>query len=167
MSVMVQPDRVEVRIADKLQTAAPLLLRYSLVLVIGWIGVLKFAAYEAEGVQAYVSHSPLMSWLNHVLSVRAVSGLLGVVELTSALLIALRPFSARAGVVGAAMAVLMFLTTLSFLFSTPGVWEPSLGFPALSGKPGQFLIKDVVLLAAAVWLLAEALRSVTRERGRV
>jgi reactive chlorine resistance protein C len=40
----------------------------------------------------------------------------------------------------------MFLTTLSFLFSTPG-WEPSLGgFPALSGSVVQFLIKDVVLL---------------------
>lgn len=33
---------------------------------------------------------------------------------------------------GSAGAVMMFLTTLSFLFSTPG-WEPSLGgFPALS-----------------------------------
>ena len=51
----------------------------------------------------------------------------------------------------------MFLTTLSFLFSTPG-WEPSLGgFRALSVVPGQFLLKDVVLLGAAVWSLGEAL----------
>ncbi len=55
------------------------------------------------------------------------------------------------------MGVMMFLTTLSFLFSTPG-WEPSLGgFPALSVVPGQFLPKDVVLLGAAVWSLGEAL----------
>ena len=47
--------------------------------------------------------------------------------------------------------------TLSFLFSTPG-WEPRLGgFPALSGAVGQFLIKDVVLLAAALWSLGEAM----------
>jgi uncharacterized membrane protein YkgB len=60
---------------------------------------------------------------------------------------------------GSAVAVLMFLTTLSFLFSTPG-WEPSLGgFPALSGAVGQFLLKDVVLLGAAIWSLGEALTS--------
>jgi hypothetical protein len=41
--------------------------------------------------------------------------------------------------------------------STPG-WEPSLGgFPALSGGVGQFLLKDVVLLGAAVWSLGEGL----------
>jgi len=40
----------------------------------------------------------------------------------------------------------MFLTTLSFLFTTPG-WEPTLGFPGISAMPGQFLLKDVVLLA--------------------
>jgi uncharacterized membrane protein YkgB len=53
----------------------------------------------------------------------------------------------------------MFLTTLTFLFSTPG-WEASLGgFPALSVVPGQFIIKDIVLFAAAVWSLGEALPS--------
>ena len=50
-----------------------------------------------------------------------------------------------------------FLTTLSFLATTPGVWEPSAGgFPALSGKPGQFLIKDLALLGIALWSLGEA-----------
>jgi uncharacterized membrane protein YkgB len=50
----------------------------------------------------------------------------------------------------------MFLTTLSFLFSTPG-WEPSLGgVPALSGAVGQFLVKDFVLLGAALWCFGEA-----------
>ncbi len=165
-STQVHSERVDIQVADKLQAVAPVLLRYSLVLVIGWVGALKFTAYESEAVQAFVTTSPLMSWLNSVLSVRGVGALLGVVELTTALLIALRPLSAKAGAVGAAMAVVMFLTTLSFLLSTPGVWEPSLGFPALSGKPGQFLAKDVVLLATAVWLLAEALQCVIRERNR-
>jgi uncharacterized membrane protein YkgB len=50
-----------------------------------------------------------------------------------------------------------FAVTLSFLFSAPG-WEASLGgFPALSVVPGQFLLKDVVLLAASVSLLGRAL----------
>ena len=79
-----------------------------------------------------------------------------------AILIGLRPWSAKASVVGSAGAVLMFLTTLSFLLSTPG-WEPSLGgFPALSALPGQFLLKDVVLLGAALWSLGEAWASSVR-----
>ncbi len=54
------------------------------------------------------------------------------------------------------MAIVMFLTTISFLFSAPG-WEPSLGgFPALSASVGQFLVKDVVLLGAAIWTCGEA-----------
>ena len=77
-----------------------------------------------------------------------------------ALLIAERPFSPRACVLGSALAVVMFLTTLSFLVTTPGVWEPSLGgFPALAALPGQFLIKDVALLGISLWSLGEAWRA--------
>ena len=51
----------------------------------------------------------------------------------------------------------MFLTTLSFLVTTQGVWEPSLGgFPALSAIPGQFLIKDLALLGISLWSLGDA-----------
>ena len=90
-------------------------------------------------------------------TVRQFSNALGIVEVSIAILIGLRHWSAKASAIGSALAVLMFLTTLSFLFSTPG-WEPSLGgFPALSGAVGQFLIKDVVLLGAAMWSLGEAL----------
>jgi uncharacterized membrane protein YkgB len=132
-------------------------IRYGLVLVIGWIGLMKFTGYEANGIQPLVAHSPFMGWLYHFLTVRQFSDWLGAVEVGIAILIALRPWSARASATGSGIAVVMFLTTLSFLFSTPG-WEPSLGgFPALSGGIGQFLIKDVVLLGAAVWSLGEAL----------
>lgn len=131
--------------------------RYGLVLVVGWIGMMKFTAYEANGIQPLVAHSPLMGWMYHFLTVRQFSDGLGAVEIAIAILIALRPWLPKASAIGSALAVLMFLTTLSFLFSTPG-WEPSLGgFPALSGAVGQFLIKDVVLLGAAIWSLGEAL----------
>jgi len=74
-----------------------------------------------------------------------------------ALLIAARPFWPRASAVGSVLAVGMFLTTLSFLVTTPGVWEPSLGgFPALSAIPGQFLIKDLALLGISLWSLGDA-----------
>lgn len=99
---------------------------------------------EAKGIQPLVAHSPLMSWMYGFLTVQGFSNGLGIAEVLIAILIGLRRWSAKASALGSATAVLMFLTTLSFLLSTPG-WEPSLGgFPALSAMPGQFLLKDVI-----------------------
>jgi uncharacterized membrane protein YkgB len=113
---------------------------YGLALVIGWIGFMKFTGYEASGIQPLVARSPFLSWMHTIWTVRQFSDGLGVVEVVIAILIALRLWSRTAFAAGSALAVLMFLTTLSFLFSTPG-WEPSLGgFPALSAMPGQFLL---------------------------
>jgi uncharacterized membrane protein YkgB len=98
-----------------------------------------------------------MGWVYGPLSVRGFSAVLGVVEVAVALLIAARPLSPRVSAVGSALAAGMFLTTLSFLVTTPGVWEPSLGgFPALSAVPGQFLLKDLALLGISLWTLGEA-----------
>jgi len=131
-------------------------LRCSLALVLFWIGGMKFTAYEAAGIQPLVATSPLMSWLYRVLSVRAASDLIGVAELTIAVLILLRPLSARAALVGGIGAIAMFLTTLSFMLSLPGgVWAAGLGFPML-GEAGGFLIKDAVLLGASIAITAEA-----------
>src|SRR5262249_18616904 len=100
------------------------------------------------------------------MSVQGFSAMLGVVEVIIALLIAARPFSPRVSALGSALAVGMFLTTLSFLVTTPGVWEPSLGgFPALSHRPGEFLIKDLALLGISLWTLGEAWQ-VSEQRGR-
>uniref|UniRef100_UPI001178A066 YkgB family protein n=1 Tax=Candidatus Entotheonella palauensis TaxID=93172 RepID=UPI001178A066 len=124
----------------------------------------EVTAYEANGIQPLVANSPLMSWVYHVFSIQAFSNLLGIVLITIAVMIALRPVSAAIAAIGSGAAVVMFLTTLSFLFSTPG-WEPSLGgFPALSVVPGQFLLKDVVLLGAALWSLGEARQHVAQMR---
>src|SRR5882724_4211963 len=132
------------------------LIRYGLVLVLGWIGAMKFTAYEAAGIQGLVASSPLMSWMYKVFSVQATSNIIGVAEITAALLIAIRPISARLSAIGSVLAVCTFLATLKFLFSLPG-WEKSLGgFPTLSGS-GGFLRKDVVLLGASFWTLGESL----------
>lgn len=132
-------------------------VRYGLVLVVAWIGLMKFTSYEAAAISGFISNSPLLFWTYGLLGTQAVSTLIGVMELGIAVLIAARPFSARASALGSALAAGMFLTTLSFLLSTPGVAEPTAGgFPALSVVPGQFLIKDVVLLGAAIWSAGEA-----------
>lgn len=137
-------------------------IRYGLVLVLGWIGAMKFTAYEAEGIQALVATSPFMSWMYKVLSLQAASNVIGVTELVAATLIAIRPLSPKLSAIGSVLAVFTFLTTLTFLFSLPG-WEKSLGgFPALSGS-GGFLLKDTVLLGAALFTLGESLASQQRD----
>ena len=132
------------------------LIRYGLVLVLGWIGAMKFTAYEASGIRTLVETSPFMSWMYKVFSLQATSNIIGVAEITAAALIAIRPLSAKLSAVGSVLAVFTFLTTLTFLFSLPG-WEKSLGgFPALSGS-GGFLLKDTVLLGAALFTLGDSL----------
>ncbi len=86
------------------------------VLVIGWIGLMKFTGYEAKGIEPLVADSPFMSWMYDFLSGRTFSDVLGVVEVTIAILIGLRHWPAKAAALGSAGAVIMFLTTLSFLF---------------------------------------------------
>src|SRR5437660_10513475 len=63
-------------------------LRYGLVLVVFWIGCLKFTAYESKGVFNDASHSPLLAWAYHILDVRNFSRGRGVVEIATAVLIA-------------------------------------------------------------------------------
>jgi uncharacterized membrane protein YkgB len=131
--------------------------RYGLVLTLLLIGVLKFTASEAQGIQPLVANSPLMFWLYRILSLQGVSNLIGVIEIVVALFIALRPWSARLSLVGSIGAIITFVLTVSFLFSTPGAFQFSHGFPLL-GDAGQFLIKDLVLLGASIWTAAEARR---------
>jgi uncharacterized membrane protein YkgB len=129
--------------------------RYGLVLTLLLIGILKFNASEAQGIQPLVANSPLMSWLYRVYSVQGVSNLIGAIEIVVALLMALRPFSARLAFLGSVGAIITFVLTVSFLFSTPGAFQFSHGIPLL-GDAGQFLIKDLVLLGSSVWTAAEA-----------
>jgi reactive chlorine resistance protein C len=151
-------------LSERLKEVGTHVARYGLVIVLLWIGGMKFTAYEARGIKPMVTNSPLMSWAYNVMSEQAFSSLLGVVEIATALLIAFRPVWPLGSAIGSGLAVGTFLTTLTFLFSTPG-WEPSLGgFPALSHMPGEFLLKDLVLLGVAIFTAGEALGAV-RSRG--
>ncbi len=138
-------------------------IRFGLVAVLFWVGALKFTAYEAEGIQGLVANSPLMSWAYSVMSVRSFAAVLGVIEITLGLLIALRPVAPKLSAFGSMGAIFMFLTTMTFLLTTPGVWQPGYGFPCLSPMPGQFIAKDLIFLGAAIWTAGEALRAANRE----
>lgn len=140
------------------------LARYGLVVVIAWIGALKFTSYEAQAIQPLVASSPFMSWLYDVFSVNTFSALLGVLELTAAALLAVKPWWPRVSAVGSVIAIGLFVATLSFMFTTPGIGEASAGgFPVLSAA-GEFLIKDAALLGISVWTLGDALRAARRVR---
>jgi uncharacterized membrane protein YkgB len=134
------------------------IVRWGLVVVLAWIGGMKFTAYEAMGIQPLVVHSPLVGWMYDFLSVRSFSAMLGCIEIATAVLLGLRYVSPMASALGSVLAIGLFATTLSMLFTTPG-WEPTLGFPALSAMPGQFLLKDIVLFGAAIWSLGESLKA--------
>ena len=166
MTTLTQETAPERRVmSSQVEAVGRELASYGLVVVVEWIGLMKFTAYEAEGISPFLAHSPLMSWVYGLMSVQGFSAVLGVVEVAIAILIAARPFWPRASALGSALAVGMFLTTLSFLVTTPGVWASSAGgFPALSGSPGQFLIKDLALLGISLWTLGEAWQ-VSEQRG--
>ena len=144
--------------ADRVASIGDTALRYSVALVLLWIGAMKFTAYEAGAIEGLVASSMLLAWLYDVLSLQGVSNLIGSIEIATAVAILAGPYVRAAAVAGAIGAIGTFTITLTFLFSAPG-WEASLGgFPALSVVPGQFLLKDVVLLAASISLLGNALR---------
>ena len=86
-----------------------------------------------------IEHSPLMSWVYDVFSVTTVARGLGTMEILAALLIAVRPLWPRVSAAGSALAVALFMGTLSFLFTTPGVVAShAAALPVLSALPGQF-----------------------------
>ena len=150
---------------DYLTKAGQTVSRYGLVIVLAWIGFGKYVKMESR---VLIEHSPLMSWMYHFLSVHAVAAALGTAEIVAAVLIAVRPLWPKVSAVGSAMAVVLFVGTLSFLFTTPGVVATHAGvIPVLSTQPGQFLLKDLVLIGVAIWTLGESLTANAPAHGGV
>jgi uncharacterized membrane protein YkgB len=137
---------------DLLELAGVRLLRYGLVFLLLLFGSFKFFAFEAEGIQPLVGNSPFLGWLYVIFGVQGTSSLLGVFEVTTAALIATRPWLPRLSGYASLGASFIFVCTLSFLFTTPGALDP------VSPIFG-FLIKDIFLLGAALYTSAEALRT--------
>jgi uncharacterized membrane protein YkgB len=163
------------------------LMRVAIAIVFLWIGGVKFAPYEADSITPFVANNPLMSlFYKHPDQYRAhltregelvpaqrewqranntygFSMGLGCVELTIGLLVLAGLVSTTLGAVGAVLAFLTSLVTLSFLVTTPEAWVPALGdaehgFPYLSGG-GRLVLKDVMLLAGGFLLMVESARA--------
>src|SRR5262245_20430312 len=125
-------------------------LRYGLMALLLLWGASKFTALEADAIRPLVEHSPILGWLYPLFGIRGASALIGVIEIVAAVLIALRRWRPELSAVGSLLASCTFVVTLSFLVTTPGVLAPTNPF-------GGFLMKDVILLGAALYTAAEAL----------
>jgi reactive chlorine resistance protein C len=78
---------------------------------------MKFTSYEAHGNAPLIDNSPLMSWLNVVFGVQGASDVIGVIELSTAMMLILGAFNAAASALGAAMSSVTFVITLSFFLT--------------------------------------------------
>ena len=177
---------------SKLDTLGTHLMRLAIAMVFLWIGALKFAPYEADSITPFVANSPFMSFfyehpedykahLTHEGELNAdkrvwqtanntyvFSTGLGFVEILIGLLVLSNPISRRAGLLGGALAFGTPLVTLTFLLTTPEAWVPDLGdaehgFPFLSGA-GRLVLKDVLMLAGALPVMADSARQLLQER---
>lgn len=169
------------------------LIRVAILIIFVWIGGLKFWNYEAEGIVPFVANSPFMSFFytkeapeykeyrlkegefneakhqwHKENNTYGFSHGLGILIMTIGILTFLGIFSAKIGFVGAGLAVIMTLGTLSFLVTTPEVWVPNLGsgefgFPLLTGA-GRLVIKDTAILAGAVVVLSDCAQRILKQK---
>ncbi len=124
----------------------------SVIIVLFWIGLLKFTPPEAMAIKGYVSHSFLMNWLYSITSVQGVSNIIGIYEIVTAILLVGSFWSSKVGEIAGYLTVIIFLTTLSFLITTPGVWKFSDGIIVTD----FFVIKDIAFLAIALQVIGNS-----------
>ena len=136
-----------------IDNAARIVLRFSVVLLLIVWAAAKFTKPEAEAIKPLIEHSPFLGWMYAVVSVGTASALIGVMELTFAALMIVPRWLPRLSFYGSLGAVITFLTTLSFLITTPGLF-------ASNGLMAGFLMKDSVLLGAALFTASDALHRI-------
>lgn len=106
------------------ERAGAKVFRYGLALIFLWAGLLKFTAYEAKNIEPMVMNSPIWAWAYQSMGLQGLSNVIGVIEVSIGLLIATRALWPKASAIGSIGAIITFLITLSFMLTTPGVWEP-------------------------------------------
>ena len=141
------------------------LLRWVMVIIFVSFGMQKFTPQSAQGIAQFIINSPFISWLS-VFGLRGEAYVLGVAELVIAVLLAAGAFSPILSALSSFMGIVTFAITWSFFFTTPGVVKWSLSTdPMAWNLTGEFLFKDIVLLAVCVVLFVASLpQSVVRSR---
>ena len=104
----------------------------------------------------FISNGPLIFWLYPAFGVRGATWFLGVSEWLFGALLFLGFWDKRLGILGAIGSTFTFVGTITIIPFMPNGWDPAAGFPAMTGNVA-FLMKDVALLAASIYLLKQDL----------
>ena len=137
------------------------LVRASMVIIFLFFGYQKWFEYEAQVLIPYISNGPLIFWMYPVFGIRGASWFLGAAEWSFGALLFLGFWDKRLGILGAAGSTVTFVMTVTIIPFIPNGWAASAGgFPAMTGNV-PFLMKDVVLLAASLYLLKQDLMRVS------
>lgn len=118
-------------------------------LILLWIGAFKFTPTEANAIKPLIEHHPFSFWMYHIFSVQTVSNIVGIVEIIIALLLLLSlQWVSIKKYAGIGMCVI-FIMTLSYLFTTPGMWRWVDGFLVTD----SFILKDLLFLGFGISLI--------------
>ena len=115
-------------------------------LILAWIGVYKFTLTEAKLIQPLVENHFAMGWLYKLFSIQIVSNLIGATEITVAIALLIGIKYQKIAYFSGIAATIIFITTLSFLFTTPNTWKISDGVLVTN----FFLLKDILFLAVSI-----------------
>jgi uncharacterized membrane protein YkgB len=130
------------------------LIRAAMVIIF-FFGYQKWFAYEVERLIPYISNGPLIFWLYPAFGMRGATLFLGVSEWTFGTLLFLGFWNKQLGILGALGSSVTFFATVTIIPFMPDGWDAAAGgFPAMTGNV-PFLMKDVVLFAASVYLLRQ------------
>jgi uncharacterized membrane protein YkgB len=127
-----------------------------MIVMLLWAGSFKMTAPGAEGIVPLVSNSPLISWHFKLFGPYIGSDLIGLTEISAAILMIVGYFRPRAGIVGGLIATVMFFTTSTMVITTPGA---IISVPGIDGMRymsflGLFLFKDVISLGVSLYLIS-------------
>ena len=129
-----------------------LITSLGMIVMLLWAGSYKMTAPGAEGIIPLVSNSPLTSWHFKLFGPYIGSDIIGLTEITGALLIAAGYFRPKAGIIGGLITTVMFFTTSTMLLTTPGATIAVHGIRYMSFL-GLFLYKDVISLGVSLYLI--------------
>jgi uncharacterized membrane protein YkgB len=142
------------------------LIRAAMVIIFLFFGYQKWFAYEVERLIPYISNGPLIFWLYPALGMRGATWFLGASEWTFGTLLFLGFWNKKLGILGALGSSATFISTVTIIPFMPDGWDAAAGgFPAMTGNV-PFLMKDVVLLAASVYLLRQDVMRVASPAGQ-
>jgi uncharacterized membrane protein YkgB len=149
------------------------LIRASMVIIFLFFGYQKWFQYEAQVLIPYISNGPLIFWLHPVFGIRGATWFLGASEWSFGTLLFLGFWNKRLGILGALGSSVTFICTVTIIPFIPDGWAASAGgFPAMT-EHVAFLMKDIVLFSASVYLLRQDVMRVSssakqnRESGQV